>query len=132
MTTGVRSAAVLLRALVVGVEVMLGLSAVYGGIGLLTGTIGMPDTWLEGTPFGSWLIPGISLIVVVAAPMLVAAGLEVRGSRHGPQASVVAGLLQIGWVGVELLVMHRYDPLQPIVLALGVLIVVATLVRVRA
>ena len=128
----VRTAPVLLRAITIGVEIVLGLSAVYGGIGLLTGTIGMPDTWLEGSVFGSWLVPGTALLVVVAVPMLTAAFLELRGHVRAEAASAGAGLLQVVWIAAELLLMHRFDPLQPLVLGLAVVLLIAIALRVRS
>ncbi|HEY2194282.1 MAG TPA: hypothetical protein VGH76_18555 [Actinomycetospora sp.] len=132
MATPVRAAPVLLRAVTIGVEIVLGLSAVYGGIGLLTGTIGMPDTWLEGTPFASWLVPGVALLLVVAVPMLAAVVLEVRETARAAAVSAAAGLLQVGWIAAELLLMHRYDPLQPLVLALATVLLAAVGLRVRS
>jgi hypothetical protein len=113
------------RTTLVVLELLLGVSAVYGGIGLLTGTLGMSDDWLIGTPFASWLVPGVALLLVVAAPMLGAALLEVRGHRLAPTASVLAGVLTVGWIAVQLLVVQRYFVLQPVVLivAAGILLV---------
>lgn len=113
------SAPVAARAVLVVLEVLLGASAVYGGIGLVTGSLGMSDDWLAGTPFASWLLPGIALLVVVAVPMLGAALLEVRGHRLAPAASVLAGVLQVGWIAVQLLIMQRYFVLQPVVLVVA-------------
>ncbi|NMO89452.1 hypothetical protein [Actinomycetospora sp. TBRC 11914] len=132
MVAPVRTAPVLLRAVTIGIELVLGLSAVYGGIGLLTGTIGVPDTWLEETPFGSWLVPGVALLLVVAVPMLTAAVSEVRGWAVATAISATAGLLQVGWIAAQLLLMHRYDPLQPLVLALATVLLAATGLRVRS
>jgi hypothetical protein len=132
VATPVRTAPVLLRAITIGLEVVLGLSAVYGGVGLLTGTIGMPDTWLEGTPFGTWLVPGIALLLLVALPMLTAGVVELRARRESEVVSAVAGLLQVGWISVELLFMRRYDPLQPLVLILATVLLGAVVLRIRS
>ena len=68
----------------VGVEVFVAVGAVYGGIGLIAGNaIHISDDWLVGTPFNSWLLPGIFLLLIVAAPMAVAAVAELR-RRRGP------------------------------------------------
>jgi hypothetical protein len=126
-TTSSRRAASRLsaRPTLVVLQLLLGASAVYGGVGLLTGTLGMSDDWLVGTPFESWFVPGIALLLIVAAPMLGAALLEVRRHRLAPTASVLAGVLQVGWIAVQLLVMQRYFVLQPVVLfvAAGILLV---------
>jgi hypothetical protein len=69
------------RAVLVVLELLLGVSAGYGAVGLLAGTLGMSDDWLLGTPFADWAVPGVALLLVVAAPMLGAAFLELRGHR---------------------------------------------------
>jgi hypothetical protein len=123
----------LARAVLVAVELLLGASAVYGAVGLLTGTLGMSDDWLAGTPFASWVVPGVALLLVVAVPMLGAAFLEVRGHPAAATASVAAGVLQVGWIAVQLLVMQRYFVLQPVVLlAAALLLLVAGLGPRRA
>lgn len=114
-----------------GIELLVAASAVYGGVGLIAGNaIGMPDDWLAGTPFGSWVLPGVLLLLVVAAPMTVAAVLELRRSRWAAVASVAAGAAQIGWIAAQLLVMQRYNVLQPVMVAVG-LAVLLTAIAVR-
>lgn len=102
--------------MVVAGEIVLGVGALYGGIGLMTRSIGMPDSWLVGTPFPSWTLPGTALILVIALPMLAAAVLESRRAPGAQAATVTAGVLQVGWIAVQLLVMQRYHPFQPLVL----------------
>jgi hypothetical protein len=114
--------------LVATVELLVTLAALYGGVGLIAdNAIGMGDDWLAGTPFTSWTWPGILLLLVVAAPMAVAAVLELGGSRWATTASVLAGSAQIGWIGAQLLVMQRYHVLQPIMLGFGLLVVLMAL-----
>ena len=53
----------------VGVEGVVAAGAAYGGVGLIAGNaIHISDDWLVGTPFDSWLLPGIFLLLVVAVP----------------------------------------------------------------
>jgi len=46
---------------------------VFGGIGLIADLLGMQADWLSGTPFISWVWPGIFLLLIVAVPMVIAA-----------------------------------------------------------
>jgi hypothetical protein len=109
---------------IVVVELLAGAAAVLGGVGLaLDNAIGMLDEWLEGTPFTSWLVPGILLLLVVAVPMVGAAVLEVRRSPWATAASITAGAAQIGWIAAQLAIMQRYNVMQPIVLAWGLAVV---------
>ena len=105
------------------IETLVAAAALYGGIGLIwNNAIGMPADWLGGTPFRSWVLPGVLLVLVVAVPMTVAAVLEARRSPWAPVASIIAGGAQIAWIGAELLVMQRYDVLQVIMLGVGLVV----------
>jgi hypothetical protein len=117
----------------VAVETLVAAAAVYGGVGLIAGNvIGMRDDWLVGTPFRSWVLPGVLLLLVVAAPMAVAAALELRRSPWAAVASVTAGAAQVAWIAAQLAIMQRYFVLQPVMTALGLLVIlVAIAVRRR-
>jgi hypothetical protein len=115
----------------IAVELLVAAAAVYGGVGLIGDTIGMVPEWLDGTPFTSWVLPGVLLLVVVAVPMAGAAVLELRRSPRASAASVVAGAAQLGWIGAQLAVMQRYFFLQPVLLGLGLLVMVLALWAAR-
>ena len=109
--------------LLVPLEVIIAVNAVYGGIGLMVNGMGMPGDWLDGTPFDSWTLPGVLLVATVAVPMSVAAVGELAGSRLAYLASVVAGLVLIGWIAAEVLVLRQYFFLQPVLGVAGILVV---------
>lgn len=110
--------------LLVAVEMTTAASALYGGIGLaLNDAIGMPDTWLRNSPFDSWLLPGVLLVLVVAVPMSVAAAMEVARGGRAWLMSEFAGVVLVGWIVVEVLLMRRYNVLQPVMAAVGLLVV---------
>ncbi len=102
-----------------GIEALTGAAAILGGITLLHGGFGMPVSWLRQTPFTSWAWPGIALLACVALPQLGAAALAVAGPRRGIGAGYLAGALLIGWIAAEVLMLQRYQVLQPVVAGLG-------------
>ena len=106
----------------IAVEVLVAVNAIYGGVGLIRNGMGMPDEWLEPTPFSSWLWPGIFLLVVIAVPMTAAAVLEVARSPLAYLASMIAAAGQIGWIIVQVAVLQRFFFLQPVLLGAGLLI----------
>lgn len=115
----------LARGLLVGVEMFVAVGAVYGGVGLIANnSIGMLPEWLEGTPFRSWTLPGIFLLLVVAVPMITAAVAELRRLSWAYVASVAAGAAMVGWIIAQLLIIQRYFFLQPIMAGCGVLVLV--------
>jgi hypothetical protein len=106
----------------VAVELIIAANAVYGGIGLIRDGMGMPDEWLEPTPFASWRWPGVFLLLVIAIPMAGAAVLEIARSRWAYAASLAAALAQVGWILVQVAVLRRYFFLQPVLLGAGLLV----------
>lgn len=108
------------RWILVGTELFVAAGAVYGGVGLIAdNAIHISDEWLTGTPFDSWLLPGVFLLLVVAAPMIVAAIAEIFRFGWARTASLLAGAAQVGWILVQWLIMQRFFVLQPIMLTAG-------------
>ena len=104
------------------VEVLVGLSAVAGGVGLIAGFLGMPLEQLQGTPFNDYLIPGLILAIAVGGSHLVAASLL---ADHHPLAvltSLAAGCVMMGWIVGEVILLGYISVLQPLMFAFGLLV----------
>jgi hypothetical protein len=84
------------------------LTTLAGGIGLLTGAIGAPLDWLEGSPFVDYTIPGLSLAIIVGGSMLLAAATIFTGREIGVLASSLAGLAIMIFEIVEAPVIDPY------------------------
>jgi hypothetical protein len=93
-----------LRAALIVLVAFLALTAIAGGVALLAGVIAPPVEMLGGSPFGSYLIPGLALLFVVGGSALAATVMLVRGHPRGVAAAVVAGAMIIGFEIVEVLV----------------------------
>ena len=107
----------------IGLELLVAVNAGYGGVGLMLNGLGMPAEWLAGTPFDTWVLPGVFLLAVVAAPMAVAAAAELTRRSWAFAASLAAGTLQAGWIVAQVAIIQRYFVLQPVMFAAGVLVV---------
>jgi hypothetical protein len=85
------------------VELIVALGAVYGGVMLLADAdrLGADETWLEGSIFSDFTVPGLFLLVVVGGGMLAAAtAAALRPSLAGLMAELMA-LVLIVWGFVE-------------------------------
>jgi hypothetical protein len=96
--------------LAVVLETFLGLGAMAGGAPLILAPdghlLGMPTKMLAGSPFHTYLVPGILLFTVIGlAPMLVAA-ITVRHHPLAPLAAVAVGLTLIVWISVEMVILN--------------------------
>jgi hypothetical protein len=95
--------------LAVVLEILLGLGALFGGGALILAPdghlLGMPTALLAGSPFQSFLVPGIVLFTLGGLAPLLAAALTLRRYPFAPIAAVAVGVTLIGWVSVEMVVL---------------------------
>ncbi len=108
-------------------ELFVGLIAMCGGVVLAAGVGGLPGSALARTPFTSWLLPGLALLVLVGLPMLVAGVAVVTGSRYAGTLSIVAGVLLAGWLVTQVVVLGSWSVLQPAMFAVALAIIVLAL-----
>lgn len=115
--------------LLAGFLLFQGLSGLAGGFGLIrdpTGSaIGIPSSWLEGSPFRDYLIPGVVLFVVLGVvPVMVAWAVWV-GLQWAWIASLIIGAALVIWITVQILVIgyQARPPLQAFYGTLGLLLI---------
>lgn len=133
MTDSRPSTAVPLRILMAALAFQ-GLSGVAGGVGLIAdpgGTaIGIPLAWLQGSPFTSYLVPGVVLLTVLGiGPLVVAYGLWTSRSWSAVAALAIGAALLV-WIAVQIAVVG-YQAEPPLQLSYGVLGAVIVITSVR-
>ncbi len=106
-------------------EVVLLVGAVPAGLLMIIRPSGslmrMPLTMLDRSPFADFFWPGVILLVAIGIlPFLVAWGAW-RRKAWAPEGHVVVGVVLIGWIVAEWL-MIGYNWLQPVYLGLGIVI----------
>jgi hypothetical protein len=84
----------------------IALTAIGGGIAILTGIDQFPPEWLEGTPFPTYTIPALLLSVVVGGSSLLAAVMGFMGRAGDSIAAMAAGLIMAGYIVVEVLILN--------------------------
>lgn len=93
----------------VGLEIFVGVGALLGGGALILAPdghlLGIPTKLLAGSPFPSFLVPGIVLFTCVGLAPLLAAAITIRRLALAPLAAVAVGVTLIGWVCVEMVVL---------------------------
>ncbi|WP_314034828.1 hypothetical protein [Dietzia sp. CH92] len=112
----------LVRGALIGVGGFNALSAIGGGIGLLTpGSMGLPVDVIAGSGFTSYFWPAILLIVVIGGTQLLAVIAEVRRAATALFWAAFAGFAMIIWIFVELAAMGGFSALHGIYFATGTL-----------
>ncbi len=107
------------------------LTAIGGGIGLLITGLGMPKSQLEGTPFDSFLVPGLLLAIAVGGSLATAAVSLLQRVRWQGRMAMVSGGVMLGWIVVESLMIHDGRPLQIAVAITSLLILLLGWLQTR-
>ncbi|WP_353815108.1 hypothetical protein [Agromyces sp. SYSU T00266] len=124
------------RRVLLTVQIFVGITSVLGGAALVLGGVldfsgtamAIPLDYLDGSPFTSFVIPGLALALVVGGTHLVAFVMLSRRMRWAMIACAVAGFGMLVWVFVQM-VFIPFSPLQAVYFGLGLLELAATLVQ---
>lgn len=97
-----------------------GFGGVVGGVLVMKEILPFPRVWLQGTPFHTYLIPGLILCVIVGGSHLTAA-FSILGRRAWAKAvCVLAGVILTGWMIGELLLIGFQAPIQVWLVGVGI------------
>ena len=88
----------------------IALTAIGGGIAMLTGLDQFPPEWLAGTPFSNYTIPALLLAIVVGGSSLAAAVMAFGGIKGNALVAVVAGAMLVGYIAVEVIILKQTPP----------------------
>ena len=89
---------------------------------------GVPREYLAGSPFDSFLVPGLILGVIVGGTQLGATMALLTRHRWSLLVSAIAGFGMIIWIFVELAIILAYSFLQTLYFGLGTLELILVLV----
>ena len=113
-----------LRYAMILLELFVAVGAVYGAIMLITDGWHLPVQDLQPLPLESWVLPGLALFALVTIPMSGAAICVYWNTPRAAQLSMVAGLVLVGWILVQLVVIGPQMWLQAFMLVCGLAIAV--------
>jgi hypothetical protein len=108
-----------------GTKVLLGLllfngiSAVGGGIALMTGAIAAPVSWTAHTDFASLYFPGVILLAIVGGSALIAAAALIKGAGGWQLCAIVAAVVMLVWIIGEIASIRGFHFLQVIYFVTG-------------
>ncbi|NNH03751.1 hypothetical protein HLA99_07815 [Microbacterium ulmi] len=88
-------------------------------LGVFLGGAGVPLQWLDGTPFDSFVWPGLVLGVIVGGSQALAVVAQHRRLRVAWGLHAAAGLVMMIWIFVEIALMLVWSPLQGVYFATG-------------
>lgn len=105
-----------IRILAISLLLFLGLGGVYGAIMLISDPSGGKFEWsmdlLNGTPFNSFLIPGIMLLVSNGLFPIFTAAITVLKKSYAHTLILLQGIIVLIWLSVQLIL--NSDFFQPV------------------
>lgn len=110
------------RRLLIPIELFIAANALGGSVYGLAGAEDVPREWLEGSPFDSYVVPSLVLLVAVAGGMTAAATSLIVRHHRGAEISIAAGLVLLGWIVVQVLIIP-FSWLQPAFFACGLAVI---------
>jgi hypothetical protein len=94
-------------------------NAFGGGVYGMAGAPGVPTSWLDGSTFHSYFVPGLFLFAVVGGGMAIASVAWLRRSVLAPWISLAMGVVVMLWIVVQVAIIGWTSPLQPISFVAG-------------
>ncbi|MDY0344249.1 MAG: hypothetical protein RBR28_11800 [Lentimicrobium sp.] len=101
---------------------IVALNAFGGGYYALSGAKGIPVEWLDGSPFHSYFIPGLFLLIVIGGGSMVTAVLVFIGHKKAFLWSLVLCLIVFSWLIIQVSIIGLVSFMQPAT-ALAVLLI---------
>ncbi len=110
-----------------------GIGALYGGWSLMAYPDGsdlqMPIEWLERTPFSDFLIPGIILFIANGLCSIFVFAMLLFNHKKASWLVMAQGVILMGWIVVQILLVQKYHPLQLILGVAGIGLIAAGYLR---
>lgn len=91
------------------------------------GVMSLSTGLLKTGPFKNFLVPGIALTVLVGGTNMVAVAKYVNGHGGYYNWAIAGGIMIVGFIIVELMVIQTFSWLQTLYLTAGILIILLAL-----
>lgn len=105
-----------------------GPGAIYGGGAMILQPDGsilqFPPGMLESSPFSNYMVPGIVLFCVIGLFSLFLLLQFLFRKRYDAKLIMSNGVLVIGWIIIQVLMIRTFSYLQLIIITTGVLLVI--------
>ena len=111
-----------------------GLNAVaslVGAVCLVSGVLDLGETVGSRLPFGSPVLAGVALALLVGLPNFVLFVLALRRDASTFAGSILVGWGMVAWIVVQMLVIRELSVFHPLYVAVGLVMVVAGHVGLR-
>jgi hypothetical protein len=97
------------------------LATICGALLIATDGLGMSRGDLRDSPFSTFAVPGLILSIAVGGSQIAAAVALLKRHRHAALLALAAGLVMLGWIVVQSVMIPSGRGLQAFILAYAIL-----------
>jgi hypothetical protein len=118
---------ILSRNLLGSLLVLVAINAFFGGYYAMAGASSVPTSWLDGSVFRSYFVPGLVLFAIVGGCCLFAGIAVFKKRPSAPKAAILSALLIFVWLGFQVSIIGFVSWMQPVTAIIGLLIFMVAL-----
>jgi uncharacterized membrane protein len=104
-------------------QAFIGLGALGGGFMLVIdpsgSALGVPLSFLEGSPFPDFLVPGIFLLVVNGVGSMIGAGFSFTRRPYAQETAIVLGAILVTWIVIQVILIRSFSWMHVFYFILG-------------
>ena len=93
--------------------------------------MGMSVSYLEYSPFHTYLIPGMVLFAMNGIMNLLVTFLAIRNHPKSPEMIVIQGIVLVCWIAIQVLMVHDFNGLHATMLLVGILLIILGLISLK-
>ena len=105
-------------------QAFIGLGALGGGFMLVIdpsgSALGLPMSFLEGSPFPDFLIPGMFLFAINGVGSMIGAGFSFARRRYAQEIAIVLGAILVAWIVIQVVTISSFHWVHVLYFILGV------------
>lgn len=116
-----------MKRILIAILGFLGITSVAGGSHLIiTNGSGMPAAWLENSPFSSFFLPGIILVLIIGGLSIASSLFLIKNRPFQFELSAISGFGVLIWIFVQQYIIRQSSFLQIAYFGIGIIILILT------
>jgi hypothetical protein len=127
-----KSTQTIARVIAITLLLLIGINAICAGLLFILSPdgalLGLSKSLLQYSPFQDYLIPGIVLLIVNGIFNIIVAFLTIGSKAHYNLLISIQGILLVGWIFVQIYMLHEFNNLHFIMLIIGIILMVSGMV----
>ncbi len=102
---------------------LIAVNAFAGGWYGLAGAEGLPVEWLDGSPFETYRVPSLFLLIIIGGLSLFSAVALFGNKQFAFRAALISGIVLAFWIMVQVWIIGLVSWMQPVTFVAALLVI---------